>query len=319
MRRGAAAGWAAALVWIAAEAGADAGARMPTTLVVCPTASTDPCEYRGGAGIQQAIDAARDGDTVRLQAGIYALQTTRDVVYQIYTMPGFVVIDGKHVDLAGEPGTVLEGDAATPGTGIVVNRARVSISAIELRGFATADAEDDRYDGHGIFVIDSTVMLDSVSMSRIAKMGLTLRGESMVDAVNLSIADGHIGIWLEESAHLTLRDSRLVGNESAGICAYAHSAARVYRSLIERNRDDGLYADDWATIYAADSTIRGNKPYGARAVKHGRIHIESGRLVDNEHNASRSLFGRPVTLGPGVTESAAAAEPAAAPADGGSR
>jgi hypothetical protein len=290
---------------LAADAAGDSrnAAPGPHTLVVCPASDSDAaCEFRGGLGIQQAVDRATNGDTILLKAGVYTSQGSRDVTYKIYTIPGFVVIDAKNVEIVGEPGTILDGAGSDPITGIVVNRSRVAIRNVSLKGFTVSSSEDDRYDGHGVFIIDSVATLNGVRMENIAKMGLTVRGDSMVEATGLAVRDGHIGVWLEESAHLTLRDSQLKGNESAGVCAYVNSSARVYDTVIEGNEDDGLYAENDATIYVTGSTITGNRPYGVRAIEDGHIFIEDSRVFANDRNFSRSWFKQRVKRGPGVNE-----------------
>lgn len=123
-------------------------------------------------------------------------------------------------------------------------------------------------------------------------MGLTGRGDSTIAAERLEVRDSHIGIWLEETARLTLRHSTLKCNESAGLCAYVNSSAQVYDSVFEGNQDDGVYAENDAAIHVVGSTIRGNKPYGLRAIDNGRIVVESSRVVDNENNFSQGVEQR---------------------------
>ena len=84
----------------------------PKTHVVCPSqALAADCAFSGGNGIQAAIDAAMDGDTIRLRPGTYIAAGVRDVPYKVHTIRGFIVVDGKRLSLIGEPGAVLDGSA----------------------------------------------------------------------------------------------------------------------------------------------------------------------------------------------------------------
>ena len=80
----------------------------------------------------------------------------------------------------------------------------MALRNLTTRNFRAGDPEDDLYEGHGIFVIDAAVALNDVTIEKYAKMGFTGRGSSSLTASGLRILDGHVAIWLEESAHLRL-------------------------------------------------------------------------------------------------------------------
>src|SRR5437868_1712062 len=123
-----------------------------TTHIVCPTDARDPsCRFKGGGGIQAAIDAAVSGDVILIRAGRYTAGAYRDVPYKIQTIRGFVVIDHKDLTLNAEPGALLDGSTGVATTAIVVNRADVTISGLTITGFRYDIEEDEIYEGHGVF------------------------------------------------------------------------------------------------------------------------------------------------------------------------
>ena len=150
----------------------------------------------------------------------------------------------------------------------------MTIRDLLLRNFQAGDPEDDIYDGHGLFFIDTRATVKDVTIQGVRKMALTGRGSAEVDASGLRILDGHVGIWLEETARLTLRDALVRGNDSAGICAYGKSSAKITASTFERNRDDGVYAEGDATIEIRDSQVTDNEPLNVHAVGNARIAVD---------------------------------------------
>lgn len=290
-----------ALWLLAALAFAGTAAAIPHTHIVCPadTRQAD-CGYTGGDGIQAAIDAADNGDVVVIRAGRFAASAYRDVPYKVHTIRGFVVIDGKDLTLAGEPGAILDGATGPPTTAIVVRGAAVTVRGLTLTGFRFDVQEDEIYEGHGLFVIDGRVRIENLTISKFQKMGLTGRGRSELEASNLSIVDGHVGIWLHETAYLRLTDSIISRNESSAIAAYDRSVAQVGNSAFEGNLDDGLFSEHAATINVSNSLILRNKPYGARAVGESRIWIGYSVLFGNARDTTSKHGRARVRRGPNV-------------------
>jgi hypothetical protein len=279
-----------------------AHASAGTTHVVCPGDARDAsCKYKGGSGIQAAIDAAASGDEIVIKTGRYTATAYRDVPYKVHTIRGFAVIDRKNLTLTGEPGAVLDGTTGVPTTAIVVRNSDVAISKLTITGFRYDVEEDETYEGHGIFVIDSTLRIDDVTISKYQKMGLTGRGASILNATNLRILDGHVAIWLHESAYLRLRNAIIRGNDSAGIAAYQNSVAHVANAVFDGNLDDGLYGEDEAAIFATNSLLLRNKPAAAHATGASRIWIGYSGVFGNAE-ATLAKDGASVRRGPDVIE-----------------
>lgn len=273
------------------------------TLTVCATGQPRAeCEFAGSRGIQSAVDRAIDGDTVLLRAGTYSPEAFTDVPYKKYVIRGYVAIRDKRIDVVGERGAVLDGSSGPPVSGIVVEGGEVNLRGLTLSNFRAGDAEDDLYEGHGVFVIDAAATLSDVTIEKYAKMAVTGRGTARLTGSKLRIRDGHVAIWLEESAHLQLCNSVVRNNDSAGIAAYANSSANVLNSVFDGNRDDGLYAEDDASIFATNSLVLHNSPYAVRVIGHARAWIGHSILFGNAAKASEPKGKRSIRWGGQVIE-----------------
>jgi hypothetical protein len=254
-------------------------------LTVCP-----------GCDIQAVVDRAKSGDTIAIAAGRYAPAATRDVPFQDLVVRGSIVIDGKNLMLVGKPGAVLDG-SKKPATAIVIRNAEVTLRDLELTGFRYEVEEDKVYDGHGVFVIDGKVRIDNVTIRNFQKMGLTGAGHSILDVSRLQVLDGHVAVWLRESSYLRLNDSIIRGNDSAAIAAYNNSVAHAASSVFEGNRDDGLYTEDQAVIFATGAKILRNKPIAAHATGNGFIWVGDSTFAENEQDTGAEGRAQ-VLLGP---------------------
>lgn len=257
------------------------------TLTVCPTGNTaKACRFKGDTGIQAAVDAAKNGDTVAIKAGVYHPTSYRDVPFQDLALRGYVVIKNKRLTIAGEDGAVLDGKTGTPSMAFVVQDAEVTFRNLTIRDFRYAEEEDKIYDGHGIFAIDSRVRIDEVTMERIVKMAITGRGDSLIDADHVGLLDGHLGVWLEESAHARLRNMVIRGGDSAAIGAYMNASATLSNSVIDSNTDDGVYAKNAASIFVTNSVVINNKPFGVNIEGDAHIFVSHSAIYGNATDLS---------------------------------
>lgn len=269
------------------------GVASARTLTVCPAEPRQRgCDFRGDLAIQAAVDRAANGDEIRIRAGRYAPEAYRDVRFEEITVRAYVLVEGKDVSIAGEPGAILDGSTKLPTTAIAVHRANVRIAGLEITGFRYAVQEDDTYEGHGIFVIDGTARIEGVTIRNFQKMGLIGRGRSVLEASKLQILDGHVGVWLRESSYLRLTDSTIRGNDSAAVSAYIDSVAHISGCVFERNQDDGLYVNEQATLYVTGSRVVDNKPFGANAEGNGRIWLRDTVLAGNTQDIGSKDEGR---------------------------
>lgn len=249
--------------------------REARTWTVCPASATkSDCDFKGDQAIPNAVARASDGDTIQIRAGRYTPRAYQDVPFRELVVRAFVVIDDKDIVLVGEQGVVLAGNDKLPTSAIVVRNADVSIAHMEITGFQYEIEEDKIYDGHGIFVIDSKARIDDVTISKFQKMGLTGRGDTQLDASNLRVLDGHVGVWLHENAYLRLRNALVRGNDSSAITAYDNSAAHISGSTVEGNARYGLYSNQQAAVFVSTTKVAGNKLGDTNALADSHIRQE---------------------------------------------
>ncbi|KKC26069.1 right-handed parallel beta-helix repeat-containing protein [Sphingomonas sp. SRS2] len=279
-------------------------AASPRTLTVCP-AKAAGCFFQGGGGIQKAIDAAADGDTVRIKAGRYSTDNYRDVPYKVHQIRGFLVVSGKSLTITGDDGAVLDGSTGPATTALVIDHASLAVSGLTITGFRWDVQEDEIYDGHGIFAIDSDVRIADVKVEKFLKMGLVGRGDTHIRADRLTLSDGHVAIWLREGAQLDLRNSIVRHNEGSGVAAYDNTYTRIVGSVFDGLADDVLYAENSAGIHAIDTLILNSKPFAAHALNDSAIWIEHSAIFANAdiskaEDKSRIWLGKLITTDPMV-------------------
>lgn len=253
--------------------------------VVCASAPGDAdCRYFGVEGLQKAVDDSSVGAEIHLRAGVYRPTAFRDVPFQQLTVRGALVVDGKTLSISADPGVVLKGVKTFPVSAIIIRESTVTISGLHISDFYYREPEDDVYDGHGIFTIDSDVSLENVKIAGVSKMALTGREKGQIKAQNLQIVSSHLGIWLEEDARVTIRDSLIKGSDSAAVAVYGQAKADLAKTTIEDNQDDGLYTENYAEIVASKIQLKRNAPYAARAADNSQIVICYSEITDNSED-----------------------------------
>ena len=272
------------------------------TLRVCAQDSpAEACDFSGHDAIQAAVDHAADGDELRLAPGRYVPASVRDVPFQDIVARGMVVVRDKRLSIEGGEGVVLDGAEGVPSIAFVLENADVTLQNLEIRDFRWEEEEDDTYDGHGVFAIDSRVRANGIVMRGIVKMALTGRGRTLIEASGLRLLDGHLGIWLEETAHAHVHDSVIAGGDSAGIATYGDSTLHLFNSVVANNTDDGIYAADNSTIVAAQSIIVENAPYGINAAGNGRVTVRASSIHGNSTPANTEFEPNQLIIGDDVS------------------
>jgi hypothetical protein len=280
-----------------------APAAAPKTWIVCPAGATaKDCAFKGNQAIQAAVDRATDGDTVRIRAGTYAIEKPRDVKFEDYVIRAYVVVDGKALHLVGEQGAVIDGKDGPASTAMLIKGSDVTLRNLSFRNLHVASDEDDIYDGHGVFIMNSTAAVSGLALDHFEKMGLSARGTSNVTATDLRIVGGHVGIWVRETAQLRLCNSVIRGNHGVGVGGAAHASIQVYNSVMQANELDGVYLKEDASALVTNSIISGNKPGGVSAKNNAQAWVSHSVLFANEKGATSATDAGIVKLGPGISE-----------------
>ncbi len=265
---------------------------------VCAIGSAEAsCALRGYPGLQQAVDRAGPGDRINIGAGVYSPENFHDVSYAELVIRGGLLIEGKTLELRGEPGAILDGRAGPAVSALLIHNSSVEVSNLEIRNFKVGLAEDDLYDGHGIFVINSKVTVQDTQLTHIAKMAVSVFGESRVVLSRLRVQNGHVGVWVEGNSTVRVENSLFSNNESAGVAAYDHSTTEIYNSAIVASQDDGVFGKENAAIVLINSILVGNKPYAVRAEEQATISVDYCVFNGNEALFFPETAGGQLTAG----------------------
>lgn len=244
------------------------------TLEICPQA----CAY---SDIQTAVDAAADGDTVRLGAGIYKPVAYRDIPYGKLTIRGFVVLDNRRLTITGE-GAVLDDADGVATSAFVIRGGQVTLSGLTIRNFHAVNTKDDIYDGHGIFQIGGRTRLRDLNIEGVTKMALVVREDGIADATGLTIAHNGVGIWTDEQARLRLRKSTVDENTYSGLAVYAETRTKLSKVAFNNHTDDAIFIDGQAQMRVTRSTFRDNKPFVFNLNDRASLSVSGSLFCHNE-------------------------------------
>ena len=165
------------------------------TFVVCPTVGSG-CDFVGPAGIQEAINAANDGDTVLVKRGIYRIEGSIAITKDIIVQGEGAVIDAQE---------------------LANNGFYCAMSAkTEIRGFSIMSA---KY--MGIYVVESCEAIIKNNIIVNNQGGVVLVGSTHADIINnifnfngASIAYGGIRFYDASSAVIS---NNIITNNVRGI------------------------------------------------------------------------------------------------------
>lgn len=281
-----------------------------TAISVCPEGYTEGnCDFIGHNAIQKAVNAAADGDVIYVKSGVYRPTEYQDVPFGEPTdagirqvvVRGAVAVDSKHVSIIGEEGVLLQPDDAMPKTALVVHDGGLKLENIRIEGFRVHEPEDPVYDGHGVFIINSSVDLKNIEVHDVEKMALVIREKSVVSASDIRLSESHMGVWFEEEGVLSLSNAVLKGNHT-GLGVYGNTVSSVSDTVIEGSTDDGIYAIASARVTLTDTVISDNAPYGINVRDNVALDFVSGVLKGNTANVSEVPVTSTVNIAASVSQ-----------------
>lgn len=188
------------------------------TTSVCPAG----CQY---GSIQNAVDAAEPGDTIKVKAGTYKENVKID----------------KNLSLVGEGKNKVRVEGSRKGHPVIrIGPGRVQV---KLKGLKIAGARGE---------------LCANSEKNLCYDGVSVSGQAKVDMVNCSVTSNGInGIYLGEDSRASVTSCIISGNGATGIILFDSASANLRDNRIVDNEGLGIYSwTDKSVIGTGNKIIR---------------------------------------------------------------
>lgn len=232
------------------------------TLTVCASQATTQsgCQYLGGAGIQEAINAATNGDTILLKEGKYA--DTAPVINRSKCRWAYAFIDNKTLTISGEPGVVLDGTAAPVNAcGIVVlGTSSVTIEDVVVTNFKTNAVQPGNvYSfGYGISLGEnSKTSIRTSSFDSNEGTGIVISGNARLtaDKISASYSKKMDGVSQNGQSVANIADSIFARNARRGLDVYKQGALTANHISVVENGAGGISIDGTPAVTVTNSII----------------------------------------------------------------
>lgn len=256
-----------------------------STLYVAPDGDcggASPCY----ATIQGAVDAASDGDIVKVAQGVYT-GAGFQVVYisKAITMTGgYAITDWLHSCPLTQT-TVLDAGDVPRRRGVFVDG--TDVAPISLGGLRIEHGYAEDASGGGVYILSGTVTLrdcqvlhNRTSGSEARGGGIYAEGGSLYLSNSLIVSNTAYstgGVYVRSAA--VLNDNIIQGNAGGG--AYLAGPATVSNNIIQGNAGGGVYLAGPATV--SKNTIQSNSG--------GGVHVLGSSTLDNNTIQDNSSYG----------------------------
>jgi len=261
--------------------GGEATAVKPNFITVMEVGLTVPRDYKK---IQWAINAAKEGTIIFVEAGIYQENLT---ITKSLTLRG-----------AGKEQTKIEGkEGGTP----VIHIESSKVIEVTIEGMTISGAK--RYSSANLCA-PGNICPNGIQVQGKAKLILTdfqisgngNNGIDIGDLAQAAITNSQVsgnsadGIHMEGSAQATVTNSQISGNGSSGIHIGNSARATITNSQISGNSGAGVLTDAGILVGGSgqatitDSQISGNKYNGIRIESLAQATITDSRVSENSDN-----------------------------------
>ncbi|MDP7589744.1 MAG: right-handed parallel beta-helix repeat-containing protein, partial [Candidatus Poseidoniia archaeon] len=182
--------------------------------------------------IEDGLEAAEDGDLVRIWNGTY-------VEYNL-TIEDQIIVRGN--------GTSTVVNASWEGHGFIVEHDYVEISHLKVESSANGTAPEGPYYAYfsGVYVNaneGANLHLESLVLEG-NYVGLVVDGQFYIHVSNSTITGStYIGAHFHGSWYLSIDNSTISNNGGRGILCYYCHHARIYYSSFESNGDQGVKSE----------------------------------------------------------------------------
>ncbi len=217
--------------------------------------------------IQAAVDAAVDGDTVRVAQGTY---------------PENVTIAGKAISLigAGAATTIIDGGGHDRGIAVL----NVQPGTATIAGFTIRNGSAPGTEGGGLYAVDSnTIVRDNVLTANTACFGMALSavGGSLKLLRNWIVANapvddcGYEAVLLRMETESVIEQNVIANHQSSGV--YIQTAAKIYfrRNVVRDN---------------AENLVTAARGWGGLGSYSSELVLENNLFVNNSGSLVGALF-----------------------------
>ena len=247
----------------------------PTT-TVCPTAGPG-CDYVGGDGIQQAVDAAEAGSStsktkILIKAGNYTRANYTEYINR-YGKKGkcFVNTRKKFLIFEGEGEVILDGEHSANMSGFCSKGGEIEVKNLKIVGFKK-DPDDCFANnttqacswGSGIVLeLKAKATIQNNQISGNHGNGLDLTSHSQAAIKNNQINENQKdGITLRSFSQATIQNNQISGNLKEGVILFDSSQATIQNNQISGNQGDGIFLADSSQAKIINNSLYKNKIAG---------------------------------------------------------
>jgi len=235
------------------------------TFTVCPsgTAGQNGCDYVGGDGIQQAVDAAAVGSStsktkILIKAGSYTRANYTEYINSYgKKRKCFVNTKEKFLIFEGEGGVILDGGHSANMSGFCAKGGEIEVKNLKIVGFKKDPDE--------------------------------------CPANDTQVCSRGFGIFLEFTAKATIQNNQISGNQYEGIVLWNSSQATIQNNQISENQGEGIYLGNSSQAKIINNTLYKNKVAGIEIYQCGdynpSVKARNNIIIAHTEKYTDGIFG----------------------------